>query len=53
MIKYSSALGLIFGSALGLIAGLLIDGNLAIATSIGAGVGLVIGMIVSLFAKKK
>lgn len=43
MIKFSPALGIVFGSALGIIIGLLTNNHLVFAIVIGSGIGLVIG----------
>lgn len=53
MIKFSPALGLIFGSAVGSIAGILTNNNIALFAGIGAGLGLVIGVIIYAFAIQK
>ena len=53
MIKFSPALGLVFGSAFGSIAGLLTNNSLALTAGIGAGLGLVTGIIVYSFVIQK
>lgn len=46
MLKFSPALGMIFGSAFGGILGLLTNSNLALTASMGTGLGLIIGTII-------
>ena len=53
MIKYSPALGMVFGSAFGSIAGLLTINKLALYAEMGAGFGLVAGIIVYSFITQK
>lgn len=50
MIRFSPALGIIFGSAIGSVAGLLTNNNLALTAGMGAGLGLLVGTIVYTFA---
>ena len=53
MRAFSPALGLIFGAGAGLITAILASWNIAIAISIGAGLGLIIGSAVYSFAKNR
>lgn len=53
MRAFAPALGLIFGAGGGLITAILTNWNIAVAMSIGAGLGLVIGSIVYSFMKNR
>lgn len=53
IIKFSPALGLIFGSAFGCVAGLLANNSMVITAGIGGGLGLVIGAMVYAFTIQK
>ena len=50
---FAPALGLIFGGGAALIIAVLVNLNIAITMSIGAGLGLVIGSVVYGFKKKQ
>ncbi len=47
------AIGLIFGAGTGLITAILASWNIAVAISIGAGLGLIIGWVVYSFRKNR
>lgn len=52
MLRYAPTLGLISGTALGMVAALLSQMNLVLFMGVGAAVGLVIGSIVLSFSKE-
>ncbi|HZK70204.1 MAG TPA: hypothetical protein VFD03_01610 [Clostridia bacterium] len=52
MVRFSPALGLIFGSVVGDIFGLVLNQNIALFAAIGSGLGLVVGAIVYSFMVK-
>ncbi len=53
MVEYSTALGIIFGGALGVLVGLLTKYNLALTIVLGAGIGLIIGSSIYANSVKK
>ena len=48
--SYTVGIGIVFGAALGLLAALLLDFDIALGTAYGAGTGVLVGAAVSLLA---
>jgi F0F1-type ATP synthase assembly protein I len=51
MVKFSPALGLIFGVPIGALFGIILN-NIALFAGVGAGLGLIVGAIMYSFIKK-